>query len=92
MDTATSAAETEAGTFPHIVRNPKVLGGEPSVRGTRIPVRSLVTSLRRYGTTGQVADAYALDVGVVEEGLAYYEAHRDEIDVLIRENEQAAEA
>jgi uncharacterized protein (DUF433 family) len=67
-------------------------GGEPTVRGTRTPGRSLVTSLQRYGAPAQVAAAYALDVGIVEEGLAYYAAHRDEIDELIRDNERAAEA
>ncbi|MGH2355765.1 MAG: DUF433 domain-containing protein [Chloroflexota bacterium] len=90
MQTTVTTVETDAANYPHIVRNPKILGGEPSVRGTRIPVRSLVTSLRRYGTPAQVAGAYALPVDVVEEGLAYYAAHREEIDGLIQENERAA--
>jgi uncharacterized protein (DUF433 family) len=92
METMAAAVEAEAAIYPHIDRNPRILGGEPTVRGTRIPVRSLVTSLRRYGTPAHVADAYALDLGVVEEGLAYDAAHRDEIDDLIRENARAAGA
>jgi len=51
-----------------------------------------VTGLRRYGTPAQVAAAYALGVVAVEEGLAYYAAHGDEIDELIQENERATEA
>ncbi len=30
--------------FPHIVRDPRVLGGEPTVAGTRVPVWVVVAA------------------------------------------------
>jgi uncharacterized protein (DUF433 family) len=74
-----------------IVRDRNVLGGEPTVAGTRVPVRSIVIGFRRYrGDAMRVAQAYRLDVEAVEDALGYYDAHRDEIDALIRDNDLAA--
>src|SRR5439155_99665 len=42
----------------HIIRDPKVLGGEPSVRGTRISVRSIVLAAREYVGVPGVLTAY----------------------------------
>ena len=70
-----------------IVRNPRVLGGEPIVRGTRIPVRSIVLAARESGGSDAVRDAYPqstpADVG---EALAFYDGHRTEIDHFIWAN------
>ena len=74
-----------------IVRNPKILDGEPTVRGTRVPVRSIVVSYQRYGDVAQVCTALRLDPEAVHAALAFYAAHREEIDEIIRENELAAE-
>jgi uncharacterized protein (DUF433 family) len=71
----------------YIIRHPKVLGGEPSVRGTRISVRSIVLAAREYGGVPGVLTAYPhLRPAAIEEALAYYEQHRAEIDEYIREN------
>ncbi len=73
--------------YERIARNPNVLGGEPIVRGTRIPVRSIVLAAREYGTLAAVVDAYPqLTPADVEEALAYYDAHAPEIDCFIRAN------
>jgi uncharacterized protein (DUF433 family) len=65
----------------HIVRNPRVLGGEPIVRGTRIPVRSVVLASREYGAAEGALQAYPqLTPATVHDALAYYEAHKAEID------------
>lgn len=70
-----------------IVRNPAVLGGEPIVRGTRIPVRSVVLASREYGGVAGVLEAYPqLTAADVRDALGFYEAHRAEIDELIRAN------
>ncbi|MDP8922585.1 MAG: DUF433 domain-containing protein [Chloroflexota bacterium] len=70
-----------------IVRNPQVLGGEPIIRGTRIPVRSVVLATREYGGPHGVIDAYPqLTSADVSEALAFYRAHTSEIDGLIRLN------
>lgn len=34
-----------------IIRDPRILGGEPTVKGTRIPVWSIVVTHRYYGDT-----------------------------------------
>ena len=78
---------------PRIVSDEQVLGGEPTVAGTRVPVRSLVIACGRYaGDVDQIARAYRLDAEAVRGALTYYQAHREEIDALIRDNELAAES
>ncbi|MBI3973300.1 MAG: DUF433 domain-containing protein [Chloroflexi bacterium] len=83
--------DTTTAEAPQVVRNPKILGGEPTIRGTRIPVRSVVISHRRYRDLARVCEAYRLTPEAVEAALAFYEANRTEIDRHIRENEAAAE-
>ena len=47
-----------------IVRNPRIQGGEPTIRGTRVPVRSIVIA-RGHVERGDITEAQldaALDV------------------------------
>jgi uncharacterized protein (DUF433 family) len=70
-----------------ITRDLDVLGGEPIVRGTRIPVRSVVLTWRESGAVEGVLDSYpTLARRDVEEALAFYEAHQAEIDQHIQAN------
>jgi uncharacterized protein (DUF433 family) len=76
--------------FPGIERTEGVCGGDPCIRDTRIPVWGL-EQFRRLGLTeAEILDSYptlrALDL---VHAWAYVEAHRDEIDRQIRENEEA---
>ena len=75
-----------------IVRVPGVHGGEPVIQGTRVPVRSIVLSLRHDypGDLRAVAEAYSVEVAAVEAALAYYEKHKAEVDEKIERNERAA--
>ena len=76
-----------------IVRNPGVHGGEPIVRGTRVPVRSIVIALERHsGDVARVGRSFTLDPEQVRAALAYYETHKAEIDEIIEQREQAAQA
>jgi uncharacterized protein (DUF433 family) len=89
----TTRHNTSAGAtagFPYVVRNPKILGGEPTVRGTRISVRSIVITYQNYGDVAGVCAAYRLSPDVVEAALAFYDENREEIDTFIRDNELAA--
>ena len=71
----------------HVVRNPGILGGEPIVRGTRISVRSVVLASREYGAPEGVLQAYPqLTPAEVHDALAYYAAHKPEIDRYIQAN------
>lgn len=71
----------------HIVRNPGILGGEPIIRGTRIPVRSIVLASREYGAPDGVLQAYPqLTAADVHGALAYYQVHKSEIERYIQAN------
>jgi uncharacterized protein (DUF433 family) len=82
---------TETG-YQLIVRDPEVHGGEPVIRGTRVPIRSLVLSFRDDypGDLPSVAAAYRVSPTAVEAALAYYRAHRAEIDHIVEQHERAA--
>jgi uncharacterized protein (DUF433 family) len=80
-----------SATFPRSVRDPAIVGGEPVIEGTRVPVRSLVIIYRLYGDEARVLKAFPhVSRAAVEEALAYYEANREEIDRDIAENEAIA--
>lgn len=78
------------GTVPGIETTSAVLGGEPRIVRTRIPVWILV----RYRQLGMddagILDAYpSLRAEDLANAWAYYRLHREEIDRQIRENEEA---
>jgi uncharacterized protein (DUF433 family) len=80
---------TRSGS-PLIVRDPKIQGGEPTIRGTRVPVRSIVLAHRRYaGDCARVARAFTVDERAVTIALTFYNDHKAEIDRIIDENERA---
>lgn len=75
-----------------IVRDSLIHGGEPIIRGTRVPVRSIILSLQEDypGDLAAVAEAYRVSPEAVEAAWAYYQAHQEEIDRIIEERERAA--
>ena len=38
----------------HIVRNPQICGGQPTVKGTRVTVRTVLASLAEGATTEEI--------------------------------------
>jgi uncharacterized protein (DUF433 family) len=69
---------------PNIDRDPRILGGEPKIRGTRLSVRTIVVAFQGWGDVDRLLDAYPeLARRDVEEALAYYAAHTAEIDSYI---------
>jgi uncharacterized protein (DUF433 family) len=87
----TMRAVARSQTVPRIVLVPGVQGGEPSVRGTRVPVRAIVLALQANGAVPAVLQAYPrLTETDVHAALDYYAAHRSELDGIIRA--QLAEA
>jgi uncharacterized protein (DUF433 family) len=73
--------------FPHIVRVPGVIGGEPTIQGTRISVRSVVEYYRIYGDVKELCRAWPhVRRSDIEEALAYYQVNKDEIERYIAEN------
>lgn len=64
-----------------VERVPGVVGGSPVVKGTRIPVASVVIAAREYSGVDGVRDAYPrLTAEDVADALAYYLLHREDVD------------
>jgi len=83
----------ETPSVVRIVRDRRVCGGEPTVEGTRVPVSAIVVQWRYYQDVDRVREAFPhLDAGTIKKALRYYHKHRDEIDRLVEEQEQAAYA
>ncbi len=79
--------------FSRIVRDPVIVGGEPTVQGTRVPVRSIVVLHQLYGDTERLRRAFPrLGDDDIREALDFYSAHREEVDALITENEDSGAA
>jgi uncharacterized protein (DUF433 family) len=88
-----SAMRAKGSQPSRIVRDPAVCGGEPTIEGTRVPVRSIVIQWQFHRDLERVQSAFPrVDIPAIKEALAYYEMHRDEIDRLIEDSEQAAYA
>ncbi|HUG63124.1 MAG TPA: DUF433 domain-containing protein [Methylomirabilota bacterium] len=73
-----------------IVRNARVQGGEPVIRGTRVPVRSVALARQEGLDPPAIAREFCLDLSAVQAALAYYEAHRKEIDRIVDLHEREA--
>lgn len=71
-----------------ITSRPGVLGGKPCISGRRIAVEHIVIWHERLGySADKIASDYDLELADVYAALAYYFAHREEIDRSIREGE-----
>jgi uncharacterized protein (DUF433 family) len=84
-----------AATFPRIVRVPGVVGGEPVIKGTRVSVAAVVQYHRMYRDVERIREALPhLGREAIEEALAFYDAHRAEIDrsIALDEAEDASDA
>ena len=77
----------------HIEKTPGVAGGHPRVAGRRIKVAHVAVWHERLGMSAdQIASEYDLTLVDVYAALAYYFAHREEIDRDIEEGVDFAEA
>ena len=76
----------------YIVKNPKIQGGEPIIKGTRFPVRSVVFYVVKEGMLPEqlVNEFKYLNLPAVHDALSYYYEHRLEIDRLIEQNTESA--
>jgi uncharacterized protein (DUF433 family) len=81
-------AKPHLRAFTHVVRDPRILEGEPVIQGTRVPIRSIIVLSRMYPDIARLTQAFpSLNVALLEEALAFYRANRVEIDRFIAENE-----
>jgi len=57
----------------------------PVLRGTSIRVQTIVIANKQWNEVPEIiAGEYDLPVGRVEEALAFYQAHQDEVGLLIQ--------
>ena len=84
------ASKDKVTVFPGIESVPGVIGGDPVIAQTRIPVWLLV-EIRRSGVSdAELLREYpSLTSNDLANAWAYYEANQDEIDRQIEENENA---
>ena len=79
-----------ANVWPGIQKTPGVTGGDACIVRTRIPVWVLENYRRLGWTEAQILDNYpTLRAVDLVNAWAYADAHRDEIDQAIRNNEEA---
>jgi uncharacterized protein (DUF433 family) len=76
--------------FPHVVYRRSV-SGQPvaKIRGTNIRVQTIVIANRDWGlSVPQIAENYDLAESQIEDVIAFYQAHRQEIDAAIAAEEE----
>lgn len=79
-----------SGTFPGIEQTPGVMGSEPVIIRTRIPVWLLVQARKLGSNEADILRAYpSLRAEDLINAWGYYDAHHDEIEEQIIENEVA---
>jgi len=79
--------ETKSTEHPYIVRVPGIAGGEPIIRGTRVPVRAIVLHYKAGETLDEILEAYPhLPSAGVFDAISFYLDHQVEIEALIEEN------
>ena len=83
-------AQTFSSDFPGIEKTPGVCGGVACIIRTRIPVRTLVM-FKKMGLSDLklLANYPSLRQQDLFNAWAYYQAYSEEIDLEIRENEEA---
>lgn len=75
---------------PHIYTNPEMHGGEPTIRGSGISVRTIVERTRLGDSPEMILEGYPhLSLAKIYDALSYFYDHTDEIERYIRENEEA---
>ena len=80
--------------YPHIVKTPGTMGGEPRLDGHRIRVRDIAAMRDCHGHSPEQIvelDYPHLSLAQVYAALAYYEDHRDEIDDYARREAEFVE-
>ncbi|NOX61159.1 MAG: DUF433 domain-containing protein [Chloroflexi bacterium] len=72
----------------YIETTPGIVGGKPRIAGRRISVQDVAIWHERLGrSVDEIAHEYDLSLAEVYAALAYYHAHRHEIDKAIEEDE-----
>ncbi len=78
---------TTVTDHPYIVRDERILSGEPIIKGTRTPVRAIV-EMRRLGHLPEEMPTHLphLTLSQVYDALGYFADHPEEIERHIEAN------
>ncbi len=78
---------TSATEHRYIIRDDTILGSEPIIKGTRIPVRAIV-ELWRLGISPEEIPAHLphLTLAQIFDALSYYADHQAEIQAYLDRN------
>jgi uncharacterized protein (DUF433 family) len=73
---------------PYVERRYDVLGGKPTIKGTRLPVWQLAERIKLGDSPDDLLNTYPhLPVAAVFDAISYYYDHREEIEREIEENQ-----
>jgi uncharacterized protein (DUF433 family) len=75
----------------YITENPEIQGGEPIIKGTRFPVRSVVFYVLKQGMLPEelINEFPHLTLSAVYDALSYYYDHKEEMDKIIEANKES---
>ena len=81
-----------ASAHGRIVRDPTIVGGSPTIRGTRVPVRAVACLWRETGDCELIRRNYPhLSAADVDAAISFFQEHRAEIDAELAAEEQATD-
>ena len=81
-----------AADHPYVARVKGVCGGQPVVKGTRVPIRIIAVCWRGGMSPEEIRDAYPhLTLAQIFDALSYAEDHSPEIERLIKEEKAVYE-
>ncbi|MEP7356149.1 MAG: DUF433 domain-containing protein [Anaerolineales bacterium] len=76
-----------------IAITPGICGGKPRIAGRRISVEDVALWHERLGlSSDQIAIEFGLTLAEVHAALAYYFAHREEVEASIQDGQSLVEA
>ncbi len=75
---------------PHVESDPKVCGGSPCIKGTRVTVRTIVVYALHHGVKPEELLSYFphLSLAAIYDALSYYYDNREDIDAEIAANRE----
>jgi uncharacterized protein (DUF433 family) len=87
VEVLVTEVEIRPTEHPYVVRVPGIAGGEPIIKGTRVPVRAIAVHYKAGETLEEILDAYPqVPPAAVMDAISYYLDHQEEIERLIEEN------
>jgi len=74
----------------YIIRDPEIQGGEPIIKGTRFPVRSIVFYIIKEGMLPEelVREFPQLSLSSIYDALSYYYDNKEEIENLLENQKE----